>query len=132
MEDELPEPLRPEPDEDAPVPSAALAEPLPAVAAPTPRLDELPEPPRVPLEEPPVPIAVLALPPPAVEPPAPTVDELCANTIEPPAIRIAAADDRSLILFILILSRSELDRRSNGLFGRSFRAQKSGPERKAV
>ena len=36
-------PLRlPEPDEEAPVPRAVEVEPLPAVAPPTPRLDEVP------------------------------------------------------------------------------------------
>jgi hypothetical protein len=123
MLEELPE--RPLPAEEPPVPKAALADPFPAVAAPTPRVEELPEPLRVPLDEPPVPMAVLALPLPAVEAPAPTVDELCANAMEPPAISIAAADDRSRFLVILILSRvTGLDQERNEFFSGLFRVQK--------
>jgi hypothetical protein len=55
------------------VPSAALAWPFWALAAPTPKLDEVPA---LPEEEPPVPSAVFAPALPEVEVPEPTVEEL--------------------------------------------------------
>jgi hypothetical protein len=65
-------PFAPYREEDAPVPNAALAWPLSALAAPTPRVEPVPA---APEEEPPVPNAVLALPL-VVEAPEPMVEEL--------------------------------------------------------
>ena len=80
------------------MPSAALAWPLAALAAPTPRLELLPA---VPAEDAPVPSAVLALPLPVVELPAPTVEELWAHASGAAAITATtAAAERSVLLCI--------------------------------
>jgi hypothetical protein len=102
MLDEVP-PFDPYRDEDAPVPRAALAWPLLALAAPTPRLDPVPA---LPDEEPAVPIAVLALPLPEVDAPEPTVEELCANAIGAAVITaaIAAAENSVLECNMLFFS----------------------------
>jgi hypothetical protein len=71
---------------------------LAALAAPTPRLELVPD---LLVEEPPVPIAVLALPLPVVELPAPTVEELWAHANGAAAITATtAAAERSVLLCI--------------------------------
>jgi len=67
-----------------------LAEPLPAVAAPVPKVEALPDP-VPPADEPPVPMAVPVDPPPVDEPPAPIVELDCAKAnVAVPASRLAA------------------------------------------
>ena len=71
-----------------------------ALAAPAPKVDDVPA---APAEEPPVPIAVLALPLPEVDAPEPTVEELWAKAIGTAAITaaIAAAENSVLLRNIL-------------------------------